>query len=157
MRKAHELPIVRFYIQEARKVYDSGLYLSCILLCGVLAELIARELETEKSKRTFHGVLRELLRAKIITRDEYVKLDSIRKIRNRYVHLDLGSEYESSFHGLAFEDRNGIVTLFREIVDDADYPETALLKLHEVSAEFDAKEILSNLEGLVGNLKIDYS
>jgi len=98
----HETGMYSNLLRVARKTYTYGLYYATISMIGVTAERFAFELSRKLkfsvnnnliSKKELFGDslgqkkrLKMLLKARIITQEIYLKLDKIRKIRNRYIH-----------------------------------------------------------------------
>jgi len=149
--KAIDYQVVKLYLQEVEKCLENELYLSCIAVCGIISELMVREF-CGGSKLPLSKLLKKLHDDEKISEDLYTVLDTIREIRNKYIHLNLGKEIKSVFDGLAIIE-NGIVTFSSEFVRNAENPEEELIFFHRLnligSAErmFDlTKEALQTLQ-----------
>jgi len=98
----YEIGMYSDLLKIARKTYIYGLYYATVSMIGVTAERFAFELSKKLrfsvnnnpvSKKELFGDnlsqgkrLKMLLKANIITQDVFIKLNQIRKIRNRYIH-----------------------------------------------------------------------
>lgn len=151
--KTVDYPAVKLYLDEAERALRQGLYFSCIAVCGILSELMARELASDERSR-FADVLNRLLKDGKISGKQFHRFDSIRLIRNRYVHLNLRKEIETSFMGMAREEENGNMTFLSELVYNSDDPEAEAIRLHKLCAEKDAEKMLRMLKELFSELNI---
>lgn len=152
--KAIEYPIVELYLGEAKKALNEKLFLPCIAVCGIISEMMIRERAGDfKEKEYISRILRGLFKSGEISEEQFLIFENIRKIRNRYIHLDLGAEAEASFQGWVVED-DSIATLVSEQIRQSEDPESELIKFHRLVAEIDAKNILRLLEVALSDLTI---
>jgi len=152
--KAIEYPIVKLYLDEARKAFNECLYLSCIAVCGITSEIMIREKAADmKERENISRILKTLLKRGKISEKQFIVFEKIREIRNRYVHLNLGTNAEASFYGGVVEE-NGTATFVVEYIRQADDPESELLKFHRLFAETDSKEMLRLVEETLSELEI---
>lgn len=151
--KALEYPLVRLYFDEAEKALSQGLHISCIAVSGILTELMARELASDE-RSNLVDVLKKLFKDKKISPKQFEWFNTIRLVRNRYIHINIGKEIETSFMGMVKEEPNGSMTFLKELIVGSDDPETEAIKLHKLCAESDACEVSMTLEKLIDALNL---
>jgi len=137
--RASEIPGVLAYMAEAKRALRSDMYLACILICGTLSEMVLREMASDYKNRIYK-IINSLNKTGAITVEQCNNFHDIRKIRNKYAHLDFKENWEKVSEGIAFE-RDGIITFLEEaLVEQTSIGNKVFIK-HWAHSALDAQEI----------------
>lgn len=144
--KPLEYPIVTYYLDEIEKT-KKHFSLSVVLLAGTLSELIIRELSND-SGSPYAGLLKRILKRKLIGDNQFKICDEIKLIRNRYVHVNIGKMIKK-WHGLAVIDKDGLATFSKEVVLSSVEPEKEIPNFYSIHLKADSERILFLLKALL--------
>lgn len=86
--KPLEYNLVRFYIKEIYRLKKISRHLSIIVVGGLLAEFIARELAQDYKTVSMPDILNRLQKEGKINQEQRKAFDEIKEIRKEYIHLD---------------------------------------------------------------------
>ena len=139
------VPLIEHYKTEISNLAEQHNELALILVCGVLSELIAREIAGNE-RGGYEKLLIHLVRDKKITNKQYILFEEVRETRNRYVHISSSKVLES--RGLGVIDDNGIVTFLEEAVYN-DLTEENLSNLYLQHLAADSEKIYTATQLLI--------
>ncbi len=137
--RASELPGVLAYMAEAKRALRSDMYLACILICGTISEMILREMASDYKTR-INEIIDSLNKTGAITVEQRNNFQHIRKIRNKYAHLDFKENWVKTSEGIVFE-REGIITFLEEALEEQTSIHNRVFVKHWAHSALDAQEI----------------
>ena len=140
-------PIVRYYLREAETLLRKQSYLGALLVVGTLSELLVRELADDE-RTSLKKLLRKLLNSSKITEAQFQLFERMRKIRNRYIHINL-NKVVHDFDGKALVNRNGIVTFLNEEVLSSPHPEKQIVEFYKLSVKMDSLMIFGLMKEVI--------
>lgn len=137
--RASEIPGILAYMGEAKRALRSDMYLACVLICGALSELVLREMASDHKTR-IKQIIDMLHKSGAITEEQRRSFHTIRRIRNKYVHLDYRENWVKPPEGIAFE-RDGIITFLEEALAEQASIDNEIFLKHWAHSAMDANEI----------------
>lgn len=95
--KLKALSDIELKFEEIRTTYLNGDFISCIILCQTYLDSIFKNKfkmagRNDFDNASFYNILKEAKENNVITEELYRLLNSLRKIRNKYVHLPLADD-----------------------------------------------------------------
>ena len=141
--KPFDYPIVRYYLEQAEKLLGKESYLGVLLVAGTLSELIVREI-ADDDKTRLAPLLKRLLKSRKINPNQFNLFDAIRKIRNRYVHINI-NKLANDFDGIVLTGSDGVTTFLNEIILSSHRPEKKVVEFFKIRVKVDSLEIVDLL------------
>ena len=152
MRIAHN-PEVISYLVEAKVALRTEMYLACILISGILAELVLKEISSDDNKGAA-SMCRKLYESKILNEVQFNNFNEIRKIRNRYAHINLKKTWDKPPEGIIFE-HNGNAAFLEEVLEQQTSHKNKIFMKHYVYSALDAKKIFKLVTSTL--LKLEFN
>lgn len=152
MRVAHS-PEVLSYLVEAKVALRTEMYLACILISGTLAELVLREISSD-FKNNVAVICKKLYENKVLNEEQYNNFTQIRKIRNKYAHVNLNQNWDKPPEGIIFE-RNGNAAFLEEVLEQQTSLENKIFMKHYAYSALDAEKIFKLASSTLLKLDID--
>ena len=137
--RATEIPGVLAYLAEAKRALRSEMYLACILICGTISEMVLREIASDYESK-ISQVIDTLGKEGAIIDEHRSKFHNIRKIRNKYAHMDFKKNWGKPPEGIAFE-REGVITFLEEALAEQPSMSDKIFLKHWAHSALDAQEI----------------